>query len=200
MNGSKIEKELKKELDDDRYEHTLGVAYTAACLAMRYGEKTERAYLAGLLHDCAKCVDNKKKLSMCEKNNISVTEFERENPFLLHAKLGSYLAEEKYGVTDEGILSAIRWHTTGRANMSLLEKIIYAADYIEPNRKKQPNLEEVRAICFTDLDSGVRRILRDTLLYLEANKPIDPVTQEAYDYYMFQNHTKTETGKDSNEA
>lgn len=184
MHYVKIEKELKKELDEDRYVHTLGVAYTAACLAMRYGEKMERAYLAGLLHDCAKCIDNNKKLSICEKNHIEVTVFEQKNPFLLHAKLGSYLARTKYGVTDEDILSAVRWHTTGRANMTLLEKIIYVADYIEPNRKKQPNLEEVRTICFADLDEGVRRILRDTLLYLEDSKHIDPATQKAYDYYL----------------
>ncbi|MDE6419938.1 MAG: bis(5'-nucleosyl)-tetraphosphatase (symmetrical) YqeK [Lachnospiraceae bacterium] len=182
----KLEKELKKELDDDRYAHTLGVAYTAACLAMRYGEKPERAFLAGLLHDCAKAknMDHKKMLSLCEKHKIPVTQFEQENPVLLHAKLGSFLAKEKYEVIDEEILSAIRWHTTGHAGMTLLEKIIYIADYIEPNRKKQPHLDEVREICFQNLDDGLRRILHDTLFYLNNKKSIDPATQQTYDYYM----------------
>lgn len=184
MNYTKIEKELKKELDSDRYTHTMGVAYTAACLAMRYGENQERAYLAGLLHDCAKCIDNKKKLALCEKYNIPITDAEQANPFLLHAKLGSCLAKTEYGVTDEGVLSAIRWHTTGHAAMTLLEKIIYAADYIEPNRKKRENLDEIRTLCFTNLDDGVRLILRDTLQYLEGGKPIDPTTREAYHFYV----------------
>lgn len=182
----KLEKELKKELDDDRYTHTLGVAYTAACLAMRHGEKMERAFLAGLLHDCAKTknMDHKKMLSLCEKHEIPVTPFEKENPVLLHAKIGSFWAKEKYEVTDEEILSAIRFHTTGHAGMTLLEKIIYVADYIEPNRKKQPHLEEIRELCFRDLDEGLRRILHDKLFYLSDKKTIDPTTQKTYDYYM----------------
>lgn len=184
----KLEKELKKELDDDRYRHTLGVAYTAACLAMRFGEKTDRAYLAGLLHDCAKTknIDHKKMLFLCEKHDIPVTHFEKENPVLLHAKLGSYFAKEKYLVKDQEILSAICFHTTGHAGMTLLEKIIYIADYIEPNRKKQPDLEEVREICFRNLDDGLRRILHDTLFYLQQKngKSIDPATQQTYDYYV----------------
>ncbi len=182
----KLQKELKKELEDSRYIHTLGVAYTAACLAMRYGENMEHAFLAGLLHDCAKSknIDHKKMMSLCEKHAIPVTDFEKENPVLLHAKVGSFLAKDEYGVTDEGILSAIRWHTTGHAGMTLLEKIIYIADYIEPNRKKQPHLDEVRGICFQNLDDGLRRILHDTLFYLSEKKSVDPTTQDTYDYYM----------------
>lgn len=184
----KLQKELRRELDDERYMHTLGVAYTASCLAMRYGENMERAFLAGLLHDCAKSknMDHKKMLSLCEKHDIPVTQYEHDNPVLLHAKLGSFWAEEKYGVTDKEILSAIRWHTTGHAGMTLLEKIIYIADYIEPNRKKQPYLSDVRALCFHDLDGGLRRILHDTLYYLKEKKTVDPQTQETYEYYLAQ--------------
>lgn len=182
----KLQKELRKELDDERYIHTLGVAYTASCLAMRYGENMERAFLAGLLHDCAKSksMDHKKMLSLCEKHDISVTQYERDNPVLLHAKLGSFLAKERYGVADNEILSAIRWHTTGHAGMTLLEKIIYVADYIEPNRRKQPHLNEVRELCFQNLDDGLRRILHDTLFYLKEKKTVDPQTQKTYEYYM----------------
>lgn len=184
MNYEKLEKQLKKKLDEDRYTHTLGVAYTSACLAMRYGYSIEKAYLAGLLHDCAKCIDNDKKIELCEKYHILISDVERENPVLLHAKLGSHLAMYKYDVEDEEILSAIRWHTTGHPNMTTLEKIIFIADYIEPNRKKQPNLEEVRILCFADLDNGLKKILSDTLMYLNAKKDsIDEMTQKTYEYY-----------------
>lgn len=184
MNYEKLEKQLKKKLDDNRYTHTIGVAYTCACLAMRYHYDVDKAYLAGLLHDCAKCIDNDKKIELCEKNHIEMTEIERENPFLLHAKLGSFLAGKKYHIRDEEILSAIRWHTTGRPNMTMLEKIVFVADYIEPNRKKQPDLMEVRNLCFENLEQGLKKILSDTLTYLHSEKEhIDDMTQKTYDYY-----------------
>lgn len=119
----KLDKKLQKEVDEDRYHHTLGVMFTAASMAMVWGEDLEKARVAGLLHDCAKCIPNKKKITMCEKNKIEITEFERNNPFLIHAKLGAFLAKDKYKVEDPEILSAITWHTTGKENMTLLEKI-----------------------------------------------------------------------------
>ena len=140
----KIRRAMEKTQDEMRYEHTLGVAYTAAALAMRYGASVENAQLAGLLHDCAKCLDDDKKIAICEKHNISITEVEKRNPFLLHAKAGSFLAMNKYKVHDSDVINAILNHTTGRPGMSLLEKIIFVADYIEPGRKKAPNLAEIR--------------------------------------------------------
>ena len=109
----KLQKKMKNELDHDRYEHTIGVMHTAACLAMRYEEDMDRALLAGLLHDCAKCIPAEEKIKMCKKNHIEIAEAEKDNPGLLHAKLGAFLAKEKYGITDESILRAIRFHTTG---------------------------------------------------------------------------------------
>ena len=129
---AKIEKKLSKYLDEDRFQHTMGVMYTSACLAMVHGYDIKDAQVAGLLHDCAKCIPNKKKLKMCSEHNIPVSDFERSHPFLLHSRLGAYIAHEKYGIDDQEILSAINYHTTGRREMSLLEKIIYIADYIEP--------------------------------------------------------------------
>ena len=96
----KLDKKLQKEVDEDRYHHTLGVMFTAASMAMVWGEDLEKARVAGLLHDCAKCIPNKKKITMCEKNKIEITEFERNNPFLIHAKLGAFLAKDKYKVED----------------------------------------------------------------------------------------------------
>lgn len=178
------EDKLAKELTKNRYRHTMGVMHTATCLAMRYGADLEQARLAGLLHDCAKCIPNKKKIEMCKKKHIPVSDFEIEHPVLLHAKLGKYLAETDYGVRDLEVLSAIEWHTTGRPDMSLLEKIIYTADYIEPGRDKAPRLPEIRKLAFTDLDACICMILEDTVSYLSRNpKAMDPMTMDAYTFY-----------------
>lgn len=184
VNVRKIRKAMAKMQDAKRYEHTLGVAYTATALAMCHGVSLKNAELAGLLHDCAKCLTDEKRLSICEKHNISINDIERRNPFLLHAKVGSYLAMEEYHVYDLDIINAILNHTTGRPGMSQLEKIVFVADYIEPNRKNAPNLTEIRKLAFEDLDQAMVRILRDTLLYLESTEgEIDPMTRKTYDYY-----------------
>lgn len=179
-----FQKKLKREMDEGRYQHTLGVMYTAAALAMRYEYDIQKAQIAGLLHDCAKCIPNGKKLKLCEKYQIPVTEVENRNPFLLHAKLGSFLASHEYDVQDEEILSAILYHTTGKPGMSLLDKIVYIADYIEPRRNKAPNLTEVRKLAFLDLDAALYKILSDTLSYLdEGTGEVDEMTVKAYEYY-----------------
>lgn len=179
-----LQKKVKHAMDDGRYQHTLGVMYTSAALAMRYGYDLQKAQLAGLLHDCAKCIPNGKKLKLCEKYHIPITDLERRNPFLLHAILGAYLAEHEYGVEDPEILSAIRYHTTGKPEMSLLDKIVYVADYIEPRRNKAKNLCEVRMLAFQDLDEALYRILADTLDYLGSGSgEIDEMSRRAYEYY-----------------
>ncbi len=181
----KIRKAMKKSLDAKRYEHTLGVEFTSAALAMRYDADIKNAQLAGLLHDCAKCLSNEKRLSICEKHNISVTEVERRNPFLLHAKVGSFLAMEEYKVYTPDIINAILNHTTGRPGMSLLEKIVFVADYIEPGRKQAPNLKQIREMAFVDLDQALLMILRDTLEYLKnGGGECDSMTEKTYEYYL----------------
>ena len=192
----KIRKAMEKSLDSKRYEHTLGVEYTAAALAMRYGASIQDAQLAGLLHDCAKCLSDEKRLSICEKHNISISEYERRNPSLLHAKVGSFLAMEEYEITDSDVIHAILNHTTGRPGMSLLEKIIFVADYIEPGRDKAANLSEIRQMAFVDLDNALLRILRDTLKYLESTgAETDPMTRRTYDYYCELKEKESENGK-----
>lgn len=181
---SKAKKVLKKYMDGSRFEHTIGVMDTAACLAMRYGADMEKALIAGLLHDCAKCMPDSKKVKICMKNRIPMSETEEKNPFLLHAKVGAYIAKEKYGVDDEEILQAIACHTTGKPAMTLLEKIIYIADYIEPMRNKAANLPEVRKLAFEDIDRALFKIFSDTLLYLkDTSKSLDAMTVQAYEYY-----------------
>lgn len=179
-----IQHRLKQELDTARYEHTLGVMYTAASLAMCYKQDMEPALLAGLLHDCAKCIPDEEKIKMCRQQGILVSDVEMANPSLLHAKLGAYLAKEQYQVTDSNVLNAISSHTTGRPEMTLLEKIIYIADYIEPGRRNLPNMEDVRFLAFQDIDACLLRILKDSLVYLKTRRmPIDPMTEQTYIYY-----------------
>lgn len=185
VSTKKIRKKLEKSLDSKRYEHTLGVAYTASALAMCNQADVEKALVAGLLHDCAKCLSNEKRIEICKKNHIPITDIEKKNPFLLHAKAGKYLAQKQFHIEDEDILNAILYHTTGRPQMSMLEKIIYVADYIEPGRKHAPNLPEVRKLAFRDIDAALLQILNDILNYLnDGDNTIDPMTQETYDYYM----------------
>jgi len=144
----------------------------------------EKAMLAGLLHDCAKCLSTEKKIGLCVKKNIDITEVEISNPGLLHAKAGMVLAEEEYGIKDTQILHAIRVHTTGEADMGLLDKILFVADYIEPNRCEAPRLEEIRKLAFSDLNRTVAEILYDTINFLNTKSgAIDPTTQITYNYY-----------------
>lgn len=184
MDKKEIYKQLKDKLDNKRYEHTLGVAHTAACLAMSEGHDMEKAFLAGLLHDCAKWMSDKEYLAYCKKHDIDVTDVERANPPLLHSKVGACMANKDYGITDEDILSAIRWHTTGHPDMTLLEEIIFVADYIEPNRTHDPELNEIRKEAFTDLHKATCHIYANTMRHLKTSaKTLDPMTEKAYEYY-----------------
>ncbi len=185
-NLKSLQKQVKEALSEERFEHTLGVMYTAESLAMRYGADMTKAAVAGLLHDCAKCIPNTQKIKLCRKNGLEVTEMEAKNPSLLHAKLGAYLAETVYGVKDPEILSAIRYHTTGKPDMSLLDMIVYMADYIEPNRDKAPDLKEIRKKAFEDIEEALYQVLEGTLKYL-SDRPemIDPTTKISYDFYKW---------------
>ncbi len=179
-----IQEKLRKKLKKGRYIHTLGVEYTSVCLAMKYGANLEAAELAGLLHDCAKELPGKKLIQICRLKGEKISKMEYQNSFLLHGKAGACLAKDKFGVDDEDILNAIRYHTTGRPKMTLIEKIVFVADYIEPNRKKADNLTELRQMAFENLDEAVFAILEQTLDYLsESGKEIDRHTVITRDYY-----------------
>ena len=191
---AKLRKEMEKALEPKRYEHTLSVAYTAANLAAVHGGDVQKALVAGVLHDCAKCLSHKKQMSLCEKYHVQLSEMEAdENSPLLHAKAGSVLAKEEYGMTDEDILNAICYHTTGRPQMSMLEKIIYIADYIEPGRRHlkrfgegapMERLTQIRQRAYLDLDETLCNILSDTLDYLQSKgSKVDPMTRITYEYY-----------------
>lgn len=187
-NFVELDAEIKKVVKPSRYAHSKGVEYTSAALAMRYGKADKeilvKARVAGILHDNAKCMSDEELLEFCDKNDISVNEFEKNSPFLLHGKVGSFLAKTKLGIEDEDILNAITYHTTGRPAMSLLEKIVFVADYIEPDRYVQKDLEEIRFLAFTDIDKCVYKISEDTLNYLKSNNmTIDEMTVKTRDFY-----------------
>lgn len=181
---SRIRRKVKTHLDRERYEHTQGVMYTAGALAMRYGVDLEKALIAGLLHDCAKGLSSDKKIRLCEKYQLGISDVERKNPGLLHAKLGAYLAETKYHIKERDVIDAIANHTTGRPDMTVLDKIIYIADFIEPNRLEIPNLDDIRHMAFIDLDECLYTILTSTLHYLDKKgEVIDNLTEQTYLYY-----------------
>ena len=187
---NKIKDKLSKKLSVKRFDHTIGVSYTAAAMAMRYGLNVDRAAMSGLLHDCAKYMTDDELIEKCTKYGIECSETELRNGYLLHAKLGAYLSKEKYGIEDEEICSAVRYHTTGKPAMSVLEAIVFTADYIEPGRKVLPNFKLIRSMAFVDLDEAVYLILKNTLSYLndekeaeQSQKEIDKHSVEAYKYY-----------------
>ena len=139
---------LEKSLKPSRYQHSLGVAETAVFLARRFGVDEEQAQVAGLLHDCAREFRNEDLIAEAEKRLIMVGNIERQMPLLLHAYVGSRLVTEKYGVSDHAIEQAIWRHTVGGAKMTKLDKIIWFADMIEPNRN-YPGVEELRNLAKT---------------------------------------------------
>lgn len=167
INSEEILKWLKENLTEERYIHTLGTAECAKELASRYGLNEEKAYTAGLLHDCAKCFSTEKLLDII-KDNLDIDESEMLNYKTLHAPVSAYVAEKEFGVTENEILSAIRWHTLGKVDMSDFEKIIFLADKIEPNTRDKKYSEEIRAIL--DEENGMNKAL--LRLYKETIKSL----------------------------
>ncbi len=177
-----VEQKLQDTLKSGRYQHTLGVAQTAKRLAKQYGVDPMRAYLAGLLHDCAKWMDYPAMVDLVRGRVADVTEDELNNEPVLHAPAGMLVAQRDYGVRDPEILSAIRRHTVGSGGMTALEKLIYTADFVEPNRKPFPGLEQARALAETDLNAATRKcaqLTRDHVLS-QGGTP-DPRSQQIID-------------------
>jgi len=169
-------------LKENRIAHVTGVESQAVMLAMRWGADPDTAAVAGILHDITKAQNKEKQLKLCEKYGIILENAERENPALLHARTGAALAKERFGISDE-IYEAIRWHTTGKPDMSTLEKIIYLADYTEPTRDFE-GVEELRELSFEDLDKAMALGLEMSIEDLtERGKPIFHDTMDAYNWY-----------------
>ncbi len=145
---------LKKELTPKRFDHSVNVANLAKELAELYGVCPVKAYTAGLVHDCAKCMDEGELLECIQKYKIHLEHEDRVSPQLWHSYVGAYLAKEIYGIEDEDILNAIYYHTTGKPGMTKLEAIIYLADAIEPLRSYE-GVEELRNLARQSLWDAV---------------------------------------------
>lgn len=180
---SEMQEKLQSALSPGRFNHTLGVLETAIQLGHIYNIDEEKVKVSALLHDCAKDIPNTLKLRLCKEFHIPMDEVLLEDIELSHSFLGAEIAKREYGVKDEEILNAIKYHTTGRADMSVLEKVIYLADYIEPNRTLFKGLEEVRRYVTNDLDKAMEIALRNTIEYLAKNdRTIHPLTKEALEF------------------
>ena len=181
-----MQEKLQSALSVKRYIHTMGVAEEAVKLAEIYGtpQDQQKARVAGLLHDCAKDYPEAMRLRFCKEYKVKMDEIMEKQTDLIHPFLGAEVARREYQVTDEDILNAIRYHTTGRAGMSLLEKIIFIADYIEPNREKFDGLEEARRLAYLDLDMAMKYILESTIAFVkERGRLLHPLSLEALEYY-----------------
>ncbi|MCQ2968858.1 MAG: bis(5'-nucleosyl)-tetraphosphatase (symmetrical) YqeK [Clostridium sp.] len=183
-----MKKYLEENLVKGRYLHTLGVAETAKKLAKIYGVDIKKAEIAALAHDIAKNLSMQELLEVIEENNIALSFDEKNTRELWHSIIGPIIARERFEIEDEEILSAIRWHTTGKENMSNLDKIIYLADMIEPSRDFL-GVEELRNDSKDDLDKAVLNALTHSIEYLlKKGCLIDINTVKARNYLLYNNY------------
>ncbi len=174
---------IKGRMPEKRYIHTIGVMETAITLAKAYGEDSKKAEISAILHDVAKYadVDWMKRIVIEQKLDERLLDWNAE---ILHGPVGAWIAQTEFGVEDESMLNAIRYHTTGRANMTKFEKIIYVADMIEPNRKFD-GVETLRNLAAKDLDEAFRECVMHTLRFLiTSEQAIYPVSIECYNSLM----------------
>lgn len=157
--------EITKKIGEKRASHSIGVMETAVKLAKVHNCDIEKARIAGLLHDCAKYSDTSYLLKSAKDFDIILDNIMLINTQLIHGPLGAKVAKFEFGITDDEILDAIRYHTTGRENMTILDKIIYIADYIEPNRDF-PGVEEVRELAFKNLNKSLQIAMDNTIIFL----------------------------------
>jgi len=170
---------VRAQMNEKRYVHTLGVADSARMLAEQYGADPKKAELAGYLHDYCKCWPTDKMLDILVRYDFGQDIIEGEKE-LWHAFVGAIVVQTELGVVDPEILQAIRYHTTGRPGMSLLEKVVCLADYIEPNRV-YPGVEKVRELAKRDVDQALSYALGSTISFLiEQKKRVYPLTLLAY--------------------
>ncbi len=185
-----IIKSIRKRLNEKRFTHSVNTAKEAVLLADKYGADKEKAYIAGLLHDVAKGLSSKTLMRIAEDNGIEIDEYEKLNPELMHGKAGAAIAKNEYDISDEEILSAIRWHTTGHKNMTLLEKIIYIADIIEPGRDF-PQTDMIRQTAYENMDLAVLTALKHVMRFVKSRGlSLHPCSIEAYEFLKMREENK----------
>ena len=179
-----FQKRIKKQLSSKRYEHSVRVAETAVKLARLHGCNEEKAEIAGLLHDYCKEYPKEEQVRIAVEQHLLSSREDLLMPQVLHGPVASYILKQEGLVDDESVLQAVRYHTTGHPDMDTLAKIIFIADYIEPNRKIIPGLQEIRETVFVDIDHAICLCAGNTVNYLCKNgKPVDPMSIETYQYY-----------------
>jgi len=167
---------LLTKLTKERYKHSLGVSSTAEQLAKRFGASSEKAKLAGLMHDCAREFPTKDFVAIAESMKIPVGEIERHAPILLHAHIGAKLIKSEYQIDDEEVQEAIRLHTTGGKNMTKLDKIIYLADLIEPSREFS-EVTHLRELAEKNLDRALFEAFNQSIMHvIKGNQVVHPYT------------------------
>lgn len=182
-NFKKYESEIRERIGEKRFLHTIRVKDTSMELAKIHGVDVEKAKIAGFLHDCAKIRDKDCLIKTAKENKLLITREMQKAPQIIHSHLGALFASKFYGIEDEDILNAIAYHTTGRVNMSDLEKIIFLADYIEPMRNFD-GVEKARELSKKDLNAAMYFALNNTLRFLvERNSYIVPMTVLARNFY-----------------
>ena len=182
---AELEAEVLSLMNPNRVAHVLGCRDCAVELARLYGENEVDAARAGLLHDITKAIDGPLQLTLCAEYGIVLDTFSRAFPKTLHALTGSLVAGRIFG-ENENVVSAVCHHTTGRADMTLLEKIIYIADYVERNRNF-PGVEEMRRLAYTDLDAAVLMGLESAVAHVRRQgQGLAPATLEALEYLQKQ--------------
>lgn len=180
MDLESIKAELKRELTPPRFTHSMGVMDEAVRLAELFGADTDMARLAGILHDCAKCMPIGDAVDMLKRNGVEVDDVTLMCPAIIHAPAGAIYAREKYGVCDSEVLDAISYHTTARIGMTLLDKIIYVADMTEPNRNFD-GVEQLRALARADIDGAYASALRQLIVFnLQKGNIVHPMTLYAW--------------------
>lgn len=178
------EEHLKKLLTPERYVHSLGVASESVRLAGIYGADVRKAYIAGLLHDCAKNLTAEEIKIKCEDLDPEIDEYEKSQPGLLHAKIGAEFVKSEFGINDEEICRAIRWHTIGRPDMTLLEKIIFTADMTEPNRNYE-GVERVRKAVSYNIDTAVLECVKITIKFnSDRGRLIHPNAYKIMEHFL----------------
>lgn len=182
-----VDAKLKKILTEKRYNHVNGVVKMSLKLAEIYGEDPEKCKIAAVFHDYSKQFSDEENYDIITKYGIEVDELENNSKELIHSKIAAKIAEVEYNISDTDILNAISYHTTGRAKMSLLEKIIFVADSIEPGRI-YPNVENLRKIAVVDIDRAVLGILNGTISnLLSRGLKIHPNSVMARNYFLDDN-------------
>ena len=173
LSEEQILEKLRETLSPHRYQHTIGVAETAGRLAPRFGVSPAKAYLTGLLHDCAKSIEPETMRALIRESISDADALELASESVLHAPAGSVIAEREYGVRHPEILSAIRRHTLGDPHMTALEALIYVSDFIEPNRPQFKGIEEVRTLAEKDIFAAMYCCARYTCEYIrrKGNEP-----------------------------